>query len=221
MRAAIRAVLFDLDGTLVDSAPDLAGTANDLRIREGLPALPLAVLRPMVGSGARGMVGKAFGIVPGQDRYDALRAAFLARYEERLLDESAVFDGVDAMLAAIEARSLGWGIVTNKHERYALPVTRGLGLAQRAGALIGGDTTPHPKPHPAPLLEACRRMGVEPAHCVYVGDDLRDVQAGQAAGMRTAIAGWGYLGEGEHPSRWGADVTLAAPTDLLKWLEVA
>jgi len=219
-RLRVVAVLFDLDGTLVDSAPDLAGAANDLRAEHGLAPLPYERLRPMVGSGARGMVGAAFGVVPGDERFPRLRDAFLARYEQRLLQDTAVFDAMKPVLAALEGCGLPWGIVTNKALRFAEPLAAGLGLDRRAAVLVGGDSTPHAKPHPAPLLEAARRLGIAPAGCVYVGDDLRDVTAGRAAGMATLAAGWGYLGEGEAIEDWGADAVIAEPAQLLRWLEL-
>jgi N-acetyl-D-muramate 6-phosphate phosphatase len=219
--ARVDAVLFDLDGTLVDSAPDLAGAANDLRAAHGLEALPYGVLRPMVGAGARGMLGVAFGLQPGDDRFAELREAFLARYEQRLLQETVVFAAVEPLLARLDEAALRWGIVTNKAMRFAQPLVAGLSLHARAGALVGGDSTPHAKPHPAPLLEAARLMGVSPARCVYVGDDLRDVQAGRAAGMLTLAAAWGYLGQGESVHDWGADAVIDEPGSLLKWLELA
>ena len=214
------AVLFDLDGTLIDSAPDLAGAANDLRAAHGLPPLPYERLRPMVGSCARGMVCVAFGLKPGDDGFEPLKTAFLARYEQRLLQETTVFAAVDAVLQRLQAHALPWGIVTNKHLRFAEPVVGGLGLDRRAAVLIGGDSTPHAKPHPAPLLEAARRIGVDPVRCAYVGDDLRDVQAGRAAGMATVAAAWGYLGEGEPVAHWGADLVIEDPAALLHWLEL-
>jgi 2-phosphoglycolate phosphatase len=221
MNHPIDAVLFDLDGTLIDSAPDLAGAANDLRAQRGLEALPYEALRPMVGAGARGMVGVAFGVRPGEDGFEPLRDAFLARYAERMLDRTRVFDAVEPVLRTLSAAGVPWGIVTNKVTRYAEPVVRGLGLHARAGVLISGDTTAHAKPHPAPLLEAARRLGREAARCVYVGDDLRDMQAGRAAGMATLAAGWGYLGQGEHIDAWGADAVLKEPAQLLNWLRLA
>jgi N-acetyl-D-muramate 6-phosphate phosphatase len=220
-RRHVQLVLFDLDGTLIDSAPDLAGAANDLRLEHGLPPLPYESLRPMVGTGARGMVGVAFGLAPGQDRFDELRTRFLQRYEARMLQLTAVFDAMHPVLEALERADLRWGIVTNKAMRYAAPITSGLQLNTRAAVVIAGDTTPHAKPHPEPLLEAARRTGVDPAHCVYVGDDHRDIVAGLAAGMATAAAAWGYLGQGEPIHAWGADIVLDSPPALLNWLNLA
>jgi phosphoglycolate phosphatase len=219
--ARCQAVLFDLDGTLIDSAPDLAGAANDLRAQHGLPPHAFEALRPMVGAGARGMVGVAFGVKPGDARFEGLRDAFLARYAERLLERTRVFDAVQPMLRALESAGVRWGIVTNKAARFTEPIVDGLALRTRASALVCGDTTPHSKPHPAPLLEAARQLNLPPATCAYVGDDLRDVVAGRAAGMATLIASWGYLGEGAPMHEWGADAILGTPDDLLNWLGVA
>ncbi|MBQ0932865.1 phosphoglycolate phosphatase [Ideonella sp. 4Y16] len=220
MRAGVQAVLFDLDGTLVDSAPDLAGAANELRERHQRPALPFEALRPMVGAGARGMLGVAFGVAPGDAAFDTLREDFLSLYEARMLRETRVFAAMEPVLQRLEGAGLRWGIVTNKHERFAWPVIQGLGLDRRAAALVAGDTTPHAKPHPAPLLEAARQAGVAPEACIYVGDDLRDIQAGRAAGMAALAAAWGYLGQGEAIEDWAADAVLSEPIDLLKWLEL-
>ena len=214
-------MLFDLDGTLIDSAPDLAGAANDLRAAHGLASLPYAQLRPMVGSGARGMVGAAFGVAPGDDRFEALRDEFLQRYEARMLSATTIFDTMAPVLQALAVARLPWGIVTNKAARFAEPVVRGLGLHTSSAVLVCGDTTPHAKPHPAPLLEAARRLGVGAEACVYVGDDHRDVVAGRAAGMATLAAAWGYLGQGEVIDAWGADAVLPNPSALLQWLELA
>ena len=219
--APCEAVLFDLDGTLIDSAPDLAGAANDLRASHGLPPHPFAVLRPMVGAGARGMVGAAFGVRPGDTQFEALRDAFLARYAERLLQRTQVFDAVQPVLRALESAGVRWGIVTNKAARFTEPIIDGLALRVRVSALVCGDTTPHSKPHPAPLLEAASQLGLQPARCAYVGDDLRDVMAGRAAGMPTLVAAWGYLGDGPPVQEWGADAILGTPAELLNWLGVA
>lgn len=212
----LRAVLFDLDGTLIDSAGDLARAANAMREARALPPLPLAQYRPHGGSGARGMLGQAFEVAPGHGDYEALKREFLDRYESLMFDSTQPFAGVAAQLTGLEAAGLAWGIVTNKAERFALPLVAALGL--RAATVVGGDTTPHTKPHPAPLLEAARRLSVDPGQCLYVGDDHRDILAGRAAGMSTAIAAWGYLGVGEAHEAWGADVTLQEPGALLSAL---
>ena len=220
MKPLVRTVLFDLDGTLVDSAPDLADAANALLLERGREPMPYERFRPMVGSGARGMVGVGFGVKPGDEAFEELKARFLALYAERLLVRTVVFEGVWAVIERLESHGLAWGIVTNKAHHLALAVTQGLGLHARAAVLIGGDTTPHVKPHPAPLLEGCRRLQVPPASCVYVGDDARDIQAGRAAGMSTLAAAWGYLGQGEPAHEWGADALLAQPEALLHWLDL-
>lgn len=217
----IRVVLFDLDGTLVDSAPDLAGATNEMLLARELPLLPLEQLRPMAGAGARGMMGLAFQVTPQDPPFEALKAEFFDRYEARLLRETRAFEGVEALLAGLESQGLGWGIVTNKSERFALPLTAGLGLDRRAAAVIGGDTTPHAKPHPEPLFEAARRAGVAPEHCIYVGDDHRDITAGRAAGMQTVAVSWGYLGRGEPIEAWGADAIARRPQDLLALVRAA
>ncbi len=219
MAASVKAVLFDLDGTLVDSAPDLAGTANDMRVVRGLPALPFEALRCHAGSGARGMLGAAFGLAPDAPAYAVLRDEFHAHYATRLLRLTCSFEPTARVLLALAARGTAWGIVTNKALRFAEPLVQACGLSHTA-ALVAGDSTPHTKPHPAPLLEAARRLGVAPADCVYVGDDERDVIAGRAAGMHTLAAAWGYLGAGQDPHTWGADAVLPDADALLQWLEV-
>lgn len=217
-RRPVAAVLFDLDGTLVDSAPDLAGAANELREAHGLPALDCERLRPMVGSGARGMLHAAFGITPQDAGFEALRDDFLARYEARMLRETRVFEHMEPVLMALERSRLPWGIVTNKAQRFSVPVVEGLGLATRCAVLVSGDSTAHAKPHPAPLLEAARRIGLAPELCIYVGDDRRDIQAGRGARMAVLAAAWGYLGQGESVHDWDADEVLAHPAHLLNWL---
>ncbi|WP_457324982.1 HAD-IA family hydrolase [Roseateles sp. P5_E11] len=212
-------MLFDLDGTLIDSAADLAAAANAMRADRGLTPLPLPQYRPHGGSGARGMLGQAFGAAPGQSGYDELKREFLDRYEALMYDSTRAFVGIEAELLGLADAGLAWGIVTNKAERFALPLAKALGLA--AGAIVGGDTTSHTKPHPAPLLEAARRLNVVPASCLYVGDDERDILAGRAAGMATAAAAWGYLGHSGEFRHWGADLELSAPGELLKALGLA
>ena len=221
MTTGANAVLFDLDGTLIDSAPDLAGAANEMRRARGLPDAPYSTLRAMVGSGARGLVGVAFGVQPGDDAFDALRDEFLVRYEARMTQLTRVFDQVGELLDALDRRRVPWGIVTNKATRFADPLARALGLHGRAAVLVCGDTTAHSKPHPAPLLEASRRMQLDPTQCIYVGDDIRDVQAGRAAGMRTVAVTWGYLGVGEPIDAWGAHHTATNGQDVLDLLALS
>lgn len=218
--SAFDAVFFDLDGTLVDSAPDLAGAGNDMRLARGLAELPLSAFRPMVGSGARGMVGIALGKGPNDPEFPTLRDEFLQRYEQRLTRLTTLFDEMVPVILALNHARLPWGIVTNKATRFAEPLVRALDLYAQAAVLVCGDTTPHSKPHPAPLIEAARRIDVAVDRCLYVGDDLRDMQAGSAAGMRTAAAAWGYLGQGEAIQAWGSDHLLNRPNDLLNLLRL-
>ena len=217
-----RGVLFDLDGTLVDSAPDLAAAGNEMRVARGLEPLPYEVFRPLVGSGARGMVAIALQVGPTDDGYAELREEFLNRYEARMTASTRIFPEMPPLLEGLRARGLPWGIVTNKAARFAEPLVRHLGLDREgAAALVCGDTTPHSKPHPAPLLEAARRLGLDAAACLYVGDDQRDVQAGRAAAMGTVIAAWGYLGVGEAIENWGADHIIRMPLELLSLAPLA
>jgi len=221
MLSALQAVLFDLDGTLIDSARDLGAAAEKMRAERDLPPLGLDAYRSMAGAGARGMLGIALGVTPEAPRYEALKDEFLANYESAMTVHTRAFDGVSELLAALTSRGLVWGIVTNKAERFTLPLVRSLPVLSTAAAVVGGDTTAFSKPHPAPLLEAATRLGLEPAHCLYVGDDERDVVAGRAAGMRTVAARYGYLGSAGDTRAWGADFFIDAPIGLLKILDVA
>lgn len=216
----VRAVLFDLDGTLLDTAPDLGHAANVLRQRRGLAPLPLARYRPHASSGARGMLAIALGLQPGDDGFESARAEYLAVYEEVMLRATAPFEGVLPLVEALDAAGLRWGVVTNKVERFALPIAARVEPLPRAAVVIGGDTTPHAKPHPAPLLEAARRLGLQPAACLYVGDDERDIVAGRAAGMRTVAARYGYLGQVADVTAWGADAHIDHPRQLLNFLDL-
>lgn len=213
---APRAVLFDLDGTLADTAPDLAAAVNWLRTERGLAPTPYEVLRPTASAGARGMIGAAFGLAPGDDGYEELRLQWFDRYQCAMWLHTTLFDGIVELLAGIEQSGMAWGIVTNKPARFTDPLVPQIGLAH-AGCIVSGDTTAHAKPHPAPLLEGARRLGLAPEQCWYVGDDLRDIQAGRAAGMVTVACAWGYCGAIE-PATWGADYLLDTPSDLLETL---
>jgi len=217
-RLPIEAVLFDLDGTLADTAGDLAGALNRVRADKGLQAVPAAQLRAHASAGARGLLAAGLGVTPDHADYPALRDAFLAYYADGLAITTRLFDGVAEMLDALEARNVRWGVVTNKAHRYTMPVLEALGLAGRAGAIVSGDTTAHPKPHPAPLLHAAETLGVAPSACVYVGDDLRDVVAGNSARMSTLVADYGYLGESGSSEGWPATGWIAAPLGVLDWL---
>lgn len=213
----VKAVLFDLDGTLIDSAPDLGAAADKMRTDRGLPSLPLDKYRPMAGAGARGMLGIAFGITPEHPDFPAMREEFFRNYESCMTQRTYVFDGVAQLIASLVERDVAWGVVTNKSMRFTGPLTKGMTLFSTARAVVGGDSTPHAKPHPAPLLEAARQVGVNPIECVYVGDDVRDMQAGKAAGMATVAATYGYLGATD-VKEWGADVQIATPLALLPLL---
>lgn len=219
--SGVRAVLFDLDGTLVDSAPELGTAADRMRTDRGLPSLPPDAYRHMAGSGARGMLGIAFDITPDAPDFASLREEFFSNYEARMLLNTPVFDGVPELVAALHRHGLRWGVVTNKSARFTDPLTRSIALFSTASAVVSGDTTPFSKPRPEPLLEAARRVGVEPAECLYVGDDLRDIVAGRAAGMRTIAATYGYIGAVADIKSWAADASIESPLELLKLLELA
>ena len=218
---SLQAVLFDLDGTLIDSAPDLGAAADQMRLVRGLPSLPYERYRPMAGAGARGMLGEAFGVTPDHPDFAALREEFFQNYESRLTQATTIFEGVPEFLAQLVGRQLLWGVVTNKSARFTEPLTRAMPLFSTASAIVSGDTTPHAKPHPEPLFEAARRLGVPPEKCLYVGDDERDIIAGLAAGMGTVAASYGYLGQRTDTSQWGAHVEIKSPLELLQWLPAA
>lgn len=208
------AIFFDLDGTLVDTAPDLGGAANAVLASLGKPPLPLIEYRPVASAGARGLLGKALGITPEHPDFSKHRDAFLAHYADHLADNSPLFEGFEQVLKAFEDGGIAWGVMTNKPKRYTDALMAALGLAPRAAAVVSADEVPAAKPAPDGLLLACERAGFKPADCWYVGDDLRDIAAGRAAGMRTVAAGWGY--EGAHPiASWQADVLLQRPLELL------
>lgn len=212
-----KAVLFDLDGTFADTAPDLCQALNRVRAVRALPPVPVEITRPVTSLGARGLIGVGFGVGPEHPDYAALREEFLAFYEQDLCRETRLFPGMETLLSAIEQRQLKWGIVTNKAERFAVPLVDLLGLGARAACVIGGDTTGKLKPYPDSLLAACRVIGLGPEACVYVGDDRRDVEAGRAAGMTTVAVRYGYL-NGSDPAGWGADFVIDRPEDLLRHL---
>ena len=212
--APLAAVLLDLDGTLADTAGDLARAMDALRGELGLPPMAPGALRPYVSQGARGMLAQGLDLRPDDARYVELRDRFLDIYAGGCAVEAQLFDGFSDVLATLRGRGLRVGIVTNKMERYAVPLLSALGVAPDADCLITPDLLAKPKPDPEGVLLACSRLGIEPAQCVFVGDDRRDIEAGRAAGTRTAIAAWGYLPPGEDIHSWGADAIVAAPADL-------
>ncbi len=214
----IKAVLFDLDGTLIDSAPDLGAAADQLRINKGLSPLGLSLYRPHTGTGARGMLKVAFQMEPDHPEFADLKEAFFVNYEQNLVVHTALFKGVQELIDSLKERGLEWGIVTNKSERFTNPIVKKIPLLSLAKTVISGDTTAYAKPHPAPILEAMKRMDLNPQDCVYIGDDERDIVAGKAAGVKTIAAGYGYLGDAGDIVKWGADINIYSPIDLLNWL---
>ena len=218
---SVAAVLFDLDGTLIDSAPDLGSAADQMRVQRGLPSLPLDAYRPMCGAGARGMLEVAFGITPEHADFEAMREEFFSNYQACMTQRTYAFDGVPELISALQARGLAWGVVTNKSKRFTDPLTAAMPLFATAGAIVSGDTTPHAKPHPAPLLEAAQQLGLAPELCLYVGDDERDIVAGHAAGMRTVAATYGYLGSKTDVAAWNAHAQIKSPLALLQLIASA
>ena len=216
LRTLPKAILFDLDGTLADTAPDLAAAVNLLEAVHNRTTTPYALLRPFASAGARGLIGVAFGLTPQDDAYEALKDQFLANYAAAIAVKSTLFEGITALLTVLDNRNIAWGIVTNKAARLTDVLVPQINL-QHAGCVVSGDTTPYAKPHPAPLLEAARRLAIAPEYCWYVGDDPRDMEAGRAAGMATIAAGWGYCGQ-TGPLSWSADAVFAAPAALLEHL---
>lgn len=213
------AVLFDLDGTLADTAPDLAGTLNRLQAEHGMALTPFATLRPQVSHGVRGMLGVGFGLTPDAPTYPALAQRFLGLYADALCIHTCLFPGMSELLDSLAQRGIAWGVVTNKAERFARPIVEALGLADRCACVVGGDTAIRPKPFPDPLLHACKVAGIEPTRCIYVGDDIRDIAAGRAAGMRTLAAAYGYLGNTEPIETWAADAIIEHPLEILSYIE--
>ena len=215
----IEAVLFDLDGTLIDSAPDLGAAADKLRTDRGQTSLPAEQYRPMAGAGARGMLGVALGVTPEHPDFLSLREEFFVNYENCLTQRTYAFEGVEQLIEQLLLRKILWGVVTNKSKRFTDPLTRAISLFATARTIVSGDTTPHAKPHPEPLFEAARRLGLSPERCLYVGDDERDIVAGLAAGMGTVAVSYGYLGQKSDIASWGAHATIHAPAELLQLLK--
>ena len=209
-------VFFDLDGTLADTAPDLVAATNQLLSARNLPLKPYEQLRPCASAGARGLIGGAFGIDTKHPDFIPLRDEFFANYEKALFVHSKLFEGMEHLLNQLESAQLPWGIVTNKSERFTNPLVDLMGLSKRSISTVSGDTTPHSKPHPEPILHAARIANLDPNKSLYVGDDIRDVIAGKAAGMKTVAAAYGYCGCEEPPEAWGADFIIQTPQELLQ-----
>ena len=217
-QSSVQAVLFDLDGTFADTAPDLAAALNHTRATRNLPPLPLEIARTQASHGSRGLLKLGFAIEPDAPDYNALRDTFLDYYEHNICTHTRLFPGMAELVATLEQRGIRWGIVTNKPHRYTLPLMQALGMASRAACLISGDTCARAKPHPDPLLKACEIIGVDHTHSLYVGDDLRDMQAANAAAMPGIIANYGYISGNAQLDSWGAHGIIDTPTELLGYL---
>jgi len=214
----MQAVLFDLDGTLADTAPDLGHALNLQRERHGLPPLPQEIIRPYASHGTVGLFDIGFGLTPQDARFAPMREEYLALYTANLCLHTTLFPGMAELLAALEARNISWGVVTNKPARFTNPLLELLGLSKRAASIISGDTCSHPKPHPEPLLCAAREIGVAPQSCLYIGDAERDIEAARAAGKSALIADYGYLSAEDRPETWGADGRIDTPLGILAFL---
>jgi len=212
------AVLFDLDGTFADTAPDLGAALNHVRSLHKLPPLPIETTRLQASHGSAGLIKLGFNVSPDSAKFPALRDALLAHYSANICAHTTLFSGMAELINTLEQRGLPWGIVTNKPHRFTLPLMQALGYAERAACLVSGDTCAHAKPHPEPLLHAARSMGVAPQNCLYLGDDKRDMEAGKAAGMKTLIALFGYIDPEADLVSWQANASIAAPMDLLAHL---
>ncbi|MEQ1915363.1 MAG: HAD-IA family hydrolase [Gallionella sp.] len=215
----IRAVLFDLDGTFADTAPDLAAALNNVRATRDLPPLPLQVLRPQASHGSAGLLKTGMGVTPESPDFQALRDIFLAHYTDNICVHTKLFVGMAELISTLELRDITWGIVTNKPHRFTVPLMQALGYAERAACLISGDTCAHAKPHPEPMLKACESIKVTPSQCLYIGDDKRDMDAANAVGMRGIIANYGYVSDDVSITNWQAHGSIDTPLALLNYLE--
>ena len=213
-----KAVLFDLDGTLADTARDLGAALNRLLAEEGLPLQPFDAIRPIASHGARGLIRLGFGIDLDHPDFNALRTRFLDHYEASFADQTCLFEGVNELILQLTARHLRWGIVTNKPMRFTDRLVPALPFATPPAVVVSGDTVGVAKPDPKPMLHAAELIGVEPTRCVYVGDAERDIQAGHSVGMKTVLANWGYISNLDTPHDWGADIAIDHPLELLDYL---
>ncbi|PHV11768.1 HAD family hydrolase [Chitinimonas sp. BJB300] len=216
----IKAILFDLDGTLADTALDLGGALNRLLAEEGQPPVPYEKIRPIASHGARGLVELGFGLHRNDPGFDALRLRFLDHYEDGFQHETVLFEGINALLETLAARGIKWGIITNKPMRFTDRLVPALGFSIAPAVVVSGDTVGVAKPDPRPMQHACEQIGVDPSQCWYVGDAERDIVAGRAVGMKTVLAGYGYIAETDRPEEWGADLRIAHPLELLALLPI-
>lgn len=212
------AILFDLDGTLVDTAPDLAFALNSLLQEQGKPTLPYETIRPIASNGAGGLLDLGFGISGDNDLLPALRERLLTIYQDNISRESKLFEGMHDVLTALEQANIVWGIITNKPAFLTDPLIEALQLTHRAACVVSGDTTQFSKPHPAPMLHACELIKIAPEQCLYIGDAARDIEAGKNANMRTVAARYGYVSESDNPDDWQADASINHPIDILQWI---
>lgn len=215
---AIEAVLFDLDGTLIDTAPDFVQVLNALRAEKSMAPLPFSTIRQQVSNGARALVELSFGKEESNPEFAQILEQLLINYEQNLAVKSCLFDGLNDALLMLEQQKIPWGIVTNKPSRFTNPLVKGLNLEERCAVAICPDHVTHRKPHPEPILKACKEIGAAPENTIYVGDHLRDIEAGRNANNITVAAAWGYLNEGENPEHWNADITLKTPQGFFEWL---
>ena len=212
------AILFDLDGTLVDTAPDLAFALNTLLEQQGFDSLPYETIRPVASNGSLGLLQLGFGISSEHNDFSSLQQRFIKLYQQNIVRETKLFDGMETVLSCLEKANISWGIVTNKPAFLTGPLVEQLNLTQRASCIVSGDTTPFSKPHPAPMFYACEQINHLPEQCLYVGDHARDIEAGKNANMQTIAALYGYIADGDNPNDWLADSSIEDPRDILQWL---
>ena len=213
-------ILFDLDGTLLNTAPEFLSAINETRLADGLSAMSLEQIRPLISKGSEALIGKAYKYNLYSSEFRECHQRFLLNYWNILGDQTVLFSGMSEVIQAIESSGRVWGIVTNKPSKMTIPLLKKLNLFDRASCIVSGDTTPHPKPHPAPILKACSIIGHRVHDCIYIGDDQRDINAASAAGMRSIIALYGYMDSDDQPNQWGASYTIEKPSDLITALKI-